>query len=281
MSTELDKTREAAQHYDTVVEAWGLLLQEDLHYGYFETGNESLIDATDALTNEMLQLARLQPGQQVLDIGCGTGKAGCRIASEYSCQVIGISPSAKCIEDANAKARELGLADAVEFRIGDGMRPDFPDGTFDRVWVMESSHLMPDKKALLSECARVLKPGGRMVLCDVMLDHTLPMDEVIQNRHKFMLLKDVFGRAIMEPLDFYSAECEANGLRVDHCRNITTETLPTFDHWLDNANRNRDSVVGMIGEDACQQFADSCGVLRDFWQAGILGYGIISAEKPA
>ena len=74
MTGETDTANEAARHCDTVVGARGYLLQEDLHYGYFGTGAETLVAATDALTNEMLALAKLSEAQKDLDIGCGTGK---------------------------------------------------------------------------------------------------------------------------------------------------------------------------------------------------------------
>ena len=279
MTSETDTASEPARHYDTVVGAWGYLLQEDLHYGYFETGSEPLVVATNALTNQMLALAKLSTGQQVLDIGCGTGKAACRIAQEFDCQVTGISPSTQCITNATAKAAELGQEALVQFRIGDGMAPDFPDASFDCTWVMESSHLMQDKTALIRECARLLKPGGRFMLCDVMLGRKLSLSEVIDHRDDFLLLKDVFGRAVMEPLEFYEQQCGANGLIVEHSRNISAETLPTFDRWHDNSLQNRATVSEMIGDEACKQFSDSCYVLRNFWESAVLGYGIISALK--
>ena len=118
------------------------------------------------------------------------------------------------------------------------------------------------------------------MLCDVMLDHKLPLEEVISNRDEFLLLKDVFGRARMETLEFYEEQCLENNLAVEHSRNISAETLPTFVHWHENALKNRATVCDMIGETAWQQFADSCDVLKHFWQSDILGYGIIAARKP-
>lgn len=281
MPSETDKTTEPAKHYDKVIDAWGFLLLEDLHYGYFETGTETLLTATDALTQQMLSLVKLSAGDKVLDIGCGTGKAACRIARETHSQVIGISPSSECVAAATAKAAELKLDELVQFQTGDGMAPDFPDASFTCAWVMESSHLMSDKAALLSECARVLKPGGRLTLCDVMLDHKLSFQESIQHAKGLILLKDVYGPGAMEPLSYYEEQCELNGMQIEHSRNISAETLLTFDHWHDNAVKNRAIVCEKIGEEAYQQFADSCDALRNFWQENILGYGIISASKPA
>jgi len=272
---------EPAQHYDTVVSAWGELLEEDLHYGYFHSGNESLVAATDELTNQMLRLVELQSGLHVLDVGCGTGKAACRMASEYSARVTGISPSAACIERAQALAEKTGQQSLATFRSGDGTAMAFDAQTFDRVWVMESSHLMQDKPALLCECARVLRPGGRVVLCDIMLKRKLALTEVIKYRDEFLLLRDVFGRAIMEPLTFYRHQFESNGLQVTAESDISKPTFPTFNRWRQNAHANHESVCSKIGERAWEQFLLSCDVLEQFWREDILGYGIISARKDA
>jgi 27-O-demethylrifamycin SV methyltransferase len=192
------------QHYNSVVDAWAHLLGEDLHYGYFESGDEPLTVATDVLTNQMLELADLGEGLTVLDVGCGTGKAASRVAQEFDSEVLGISPSISCIEGASELIEKLGLSARAKFEIGDGTSLSQADKSFDRVWVMESSHLMDNKAALLRECSRVLKPGGRLVLCDIMLDHKLSLPQVIEYRDEFLLLRDVYGRAKMEPLDYYS-----------------------------------------------------------------------------
>ena len=262
---------EPAQHYDTVVGAWGELLEEDLHYGYFHKGDESLIEATDELTNQMLRLAELQSGLHVLDVGCGTGKAACRMAGEYSARVTGISPSGACVERAQVLADKTGQQGLATFCAGDGTAMSFSANTFDRVWVMESSHLMQDKPALLSECARVLRPGGRVVLCDIIVKRKLALEVVIQYRDEFLLLRDVYGRAIMEPLQFYRSQLESEGLEVTAETDISTQTYPTFSRWRKNAIDNRESVCEMIGERAWEQFLLSCDVLEQFWQEDVLG----------
>ena len=140
---------------------------------------------------------------------------------------------------------------------------------------------MGDKAALISEAARVLKPDGRLVLCDIVLINKLSLLEVIEHRDEFLLLKDAFGRAIMEPLDYYRAQVQHNGLSLLRSRDISTETLPTFRLWQHNAQANADRVRALIGEAALEQFQQSCEVLKAFWENRTLGYAILSAEKPA
>ena len=238
---------EPTAHYDHVVDAWGYLLEDDLHYGYFATGNESLAEATDALTNEMMQLADCSAGRRVLDIGCGTGRAACRLAAEFGSDVVGVSPSNACVQ--RSRERSLGLErGSATFVAADGMALPYPDSSFDVAWVMESSHLMSDKPRLIQECGRILRPGGVMMLCDIILARKLSLPEVIDHRDDFLLLKDVFGRARMETMEFYESEAAKVGLRPFHSRNIAVQTRPTFQHWRNNALTHQAEVVSSIGD---------------------------------
>lgn len=271
------------RHYDNVVDAWRYLLGEDLHYGYFPVSSPSLSlsTATDALTDQMLGLAKPARGYAVLDVGCGTGKTACRLADEAELHVTGITPSQVCIDSARDRSTALGLVHRTDFVVADGMAMCFPDQSYDLVWVMESSHLMSDKSALLSECSRVLKPGGRFVLCDIVLGKKLSLEDVIANRDEFLLLRDVFGQARMETLSFYREGLKSRGIAVDHYRNISAETFPTFDHWRSNALDHTDQVTDLLGPSACREFLLACDVLSDFWQRGILQYGIVAGTRLA
>ena len=131
-----------AAHYDRVTEAWRLLLGQDLHYGVFATGSESLSEATAALTDHMVEAAQLQSGLRVLDVGCGNGAPGCFLAATFGVNVVGITTSKVGISLANERAAAAGLADAASFELRDGTVNGYPDDSFDRVWVLESSHLI-------------------------------------------------------------------------------------------------------------------------------------------
>jgi cyclopropane fatty-acyl-phospholipid synthase-like methyltransferase len=272
-------SHDPASHYDRVTEAWTLLLGEDLHYGVFTSGDEPLPDATAALTDLMAETARIEADVMVLDVGCGTGAPACHLTKTYGARVTGITTSAIGVAAARARATAEGVAERLAFEERDGMDNGFADASFDRVWVLESSHLMRERDRLIAECARVLRPGGRLALCDIMLRRPMPFQEVRRLREPLALLRSVFGEARMEPLQTYADLAGAEGLDVDVQRDLTEETRPTFDRWRRNAEAHRDTVVELLGPQGHQEFVGSTHVLEGFWDDGTLGYGIIGATK--
>jgi cyclopropane fatty-acyl-phospholipid synthase-like methyltransferase len=271
---------EPATHYDRVTAAWGLLLGEELHYGVFADESDGLASATGRLTRLMMEAARIGPGMEVLDVGCGTGAPACLLAGELGAHVTGITTSAEGIQAACARAAAADLSDSVSFEQRDGMDNGFPAEAFDRVWVLESSHLMRDRDRVVSECARVLRPGGRLALCDIVLRRPMDLAEVRRLRQPLALLRAVFGDARMEPLAEYARLATASGLAVEQETDLTAATRPTFSRWRENADRNRDDVIGLIGEDDWRRFRDSCDVLQGFWDDDTLGYALLAASKP-
>lgn len=275
-----DTTFDPASHYDRITDAWTLLLGDELHYGVFPAGTETLAAATRNLTRLMIEAAAIEAGIEVLDVGCGTGAPACHLTSDHGARVTGITTSRVGVDTARARAAAAGVGELVTFEVRDGMDNGFPDASFDRAWVLESSHLMSHRERLVAECARVLRPGGRLALCDIVLRRPMPFQEVRRLREPLWLLREVFGDARMEPLERYAELARASGLVVERETDLTAATRPTFARWRDNALAHKEAVVASIGDADWQRFLDSCDVLERFWDDGTLGYGLLAASKP-
>jgi ubiquinone/menaquinone biosynthesis C-methylase UbiE len=120
------------------------------------------------LRQRTINLARLQSGEQVLDVGCGTGTLAMEVADHVgqAVHVAGVDPGAEQIARARAKAARRGLP--IEFQIGVIEQLPYPDQAFDVVLSTLMMHHLPAplKRQGLAEIARVLKPGGRLVIAD-------------------------------------------------------------------------------------------------------------------
>ena len=120
------------------------------------------------LRQRTADLARLQPGEQVLDVGCGTGTLAIEVQRLVgrAGRVAGVDPGTQQIACARSKAARRNLP--IEFQIGVIEQLAFPDQTFDVVFSTLMMHHLPAslKRQGLAEIARVLKPGGRLVIAD-------------------------------------------------------------------------------------------------------------------
>jgi len=106
-----------------------------------------------ALGNAALMLLAPQPGEDILDLGCGDGALTARIA-EAGAHVLGVDPSPAMLE----AARKLGL----RVEQADGQRLAY-EARFDAVFSNAALHWMPDQQAVANGVFRALKPGGRYV----------------------------------------------------------------------------------------------------------------------
>jgi 27-O-demethylrifamycin SV methyltransferase len=266
-------------HYEAVTRAWQYLLGEDFHYGYFKSPQEPLEVATNNLTELMADKGSVGSDVSVLDVGCGIGNPGCLLAERFGCRVTGISTSATGVEHARRRAQERGCSDRVSFVTGDGMDNRMPGASFDRVWVLEASHLMPRKDALLAECARVLRPGGTLVLCDIMRRRDLAPAEILRRSRDFLHLHYAFGHAKLEALGSYRQFAERAGLDVVESMDISNEVFPTLAHWRRRLDQHSEEVRALIGAEGVEHFQASCDILPALWEAQFFGYGLIAAVK--
>lgn len=144
----------------------GIVLHSPLLYDWLvfiaTRGGES------AFRQRIIDLARLKPGESVLDVGCGTGTLAIAARRRVGCdgKVFGIDASPEMIARAGKKARKAGFE--IDFRNESIGALTFPDGQFDTVLSTVMLHHLPRKarETALREIRRILKPGGRVLIVD-------------------------------------------------------------------------------------------------------------------
>ena len=112
-------------------------------------------------SRELIELARIQEGEHVLDIGAGLAGPARLLACTLGCRVDCLELSADFCAGAALLNKLTGLDDRIEMHRGSALDMPFPAGSFDVVWMQNVGMNIADKRKLYSEILRVLKPGGR------------------------------------------------------------------------------------------------------------------------
>jgi arsenite methyltransferase len=137
------------------------------------------------LTTRTAEIAGVGTFSFVLDICSGIGTSAIFSSSKYGCRVISIDLSSKLTSIAQRRAKAEKLSQKVSFIIGDAENLPFRGAIFDVVMSECSFSLLPNKKKAASEIKRVLKPGGKFVLNDIILRGHI--DKGMQTQASFFL----------------------------------------------------------------------------------------------
>ncbi len=149
-----------AAHYDELDQFYRDVWGDHVHHGLWVRGCESHREATLELVRRVAARAHIGRGTQVCDIGCGYGATARMLAADYGAEVTGITLSPAQYEYAAAHAFP-----GVSVVLGDWLRNPLADARFDAAIAIESTEHMADLAGFFTQARRVLRPGGRLVVC--------------------------------------------------------------------------------------------------------------------
>jgi 2-polyprenyl-3-methyl-5-hydroxy-6-metoxy-1,4-benzoquinol methylase len=200
----------------------------DANYGNFQTelyaeirreafgediGQSSWLTADEQ--DRFLGLLELSPGKRLLDVACGSGGPALRIATKTGCSLVGIDMHEDAVSTANSLAAQDGLSGRAEFRVANGAEPlPFADTFFDAITCIDAINHLPDRPRILSDWARLLKPGGRLLFTDpITVTGPLTNDEIA--------IRGSIGFFLFVPLDYDRSVIAQCGLRLLVCEDVT------------------------------------------------------------
>jgi O-methyltransferase StaMB len=259
---------EVGRLYDRFISPSFMPSGNNLHVGYWDSpGSEaSLGEAADRLTDMMTGKLKIGAGSHILDVGCGIGGPGVRIARLTGARVTGISVSQKQIRLANSLAESAGVTERVVFQRANAMKLPFPARHFDAAIAIESFFHMPDRGQVLAQICRSLRPGGRLVLTDSFERAPIPAA-------KQPTVNQVFcSMATIARVEDYPSLLRNAGLWFEEILDISEQTLRNSYLWWSRWTKRHHLDQG-------DEMADHRIDIEDLIDIPELGYLMVVAKR--
>ena len=194
-------------------------------------------------THKFCAEMNLQPGQKVLDIGCGIGGSAFYMARHYGVDVYGIDLSQNSIIIAQNKRDEMrpGVQHRVQFYVADATTMAYPDNFYDVVYSRDTILHIEDKLALFKKFFKTLKPGGTLLISDYCMgegEHSQHFKEYVKQRGYVLKTVKQYGD-ILQKAGF--GEVDANDVS-DYFISVSHDELVKYrgikDQVLDEFTQN-------------------------------------------
>ena len=195
-----------------------------------------------------------RPGVRVLDVGCGLGGPARYLARHRGARVTGVDLTPGSVEVARELTSRCGLAEVVDFQVGNALELPIPDGSVDAVCLLHVGMTIEDKPRLFAEVRRVVRPGGWFAIYDVMrvgvgeIDYPVPWARAAE------------ASFVAEPGTYRRLLGEA-GFRVEHERDrreFGIESLSGIGHDFATANLVEAMRRGLLAPTEMISTATAC-----------------------
>ncbi|WP_348728963.1 methyltransferase domain-containing protein [uncultured Mycolicibacterium sp.] len=227
------------------------------------------------LTRRLATLTNLRPAQRVADIASGPGATARLLTTEYDVLVDGVDFATPTVQRARETSARLGLADRIQFHVGDAERIPLPDNSVDVVVTECAFCTFPDKEAAAAEFGRIIRPGGRIGLADVTVAEVGLPDELSTLAAWVACVADA------KPVTGYCQILNDAGLKVIHTESHDDALVRMIDQIEARLHlvrmTQKDVVIAAgIDVDKVLNFIDTA---RRAVTDGLLGYALVIAEK--
>jgi cyclopropane-fatty-acyl-phospholipid synthase len=268
--------RAVRHHYDVSNDFFKLFLDESMTYscGIWSRGATTLEEAQATKLELVCTKLELQPGQRVLDVGCGWASFAMHAAREHGVKVVGVTLSESQCQLAKQRVKDAGLEDQVEIRFQDYREVN--DGPYDAISSIGMVEHVGSVNINLyaATLARLLKPGGRLLNHGIgRLRHGEPEAGPFSERFVFPDGAPLHLSRIVSALESANLEpVHAEGFRMDYAR--------TLQAWTANLEANAAEGIRIAGPERMRVWQLYLRAARRGFESGFLSVYQVRARKP-
>lgn len=244
-------------HYDISNDFYALFLDPEMQYscGYFTDANNSLDQAQQDKLEMICRKLRLQPGEKLLEIGCGWGGLLCHAARHYGVKAHGVTLSQEQFDFTTEKIKRLGLADRVTVELRDYITLE---GTYDKVAsvAMFEAIGIANMPRYFQKINSLLRDRG------ILLNHGISRRAKASRRkarrirpERRLLLKYIFPGSELDNIGHTVDTMELAGFEVHDIEAWREHYGMTCQHWYRRLMANREKAIGFVGVDKFRMWA--------------------------
>jgi MPBQ/MSBQ methyltransferase len=209
-------------------------------------------------TKALVEFMGLKPGMRLLDVGCGVGGPARYFASEHGVHVTGIDLTEEFVRAAISLTKLVHLENQATFEQGSALAMPFQKESFDAACMFHVGMNIADKNALFQDIARVLKPGAKFSIYDVMRTN----DEPISYPVPWAASGDT---SFVVKIEGYRKALEAVGFQIVHERGRREFGIEFFERNIARTAQGGPPILGLqllMGERAPQMMQNVLGGMR-------------------
>ena len=225
--------------------------------------------ATDALALH----AKINESTHVLDLCCGLGGPARYLAYHYGCRVTGVDMNTDRLAGAVRLTERTKLQDRVLFHHANALQTGLADETFDVIVSQEAFCHIPNKKTLITECVRLLRPGGRIVYTDILARSSMT-NEIRSRLETEMVFSE------LSTLEQYCHLLEGKGCQVIEVEDLSDNWAQILIERLAMYRSLKEQTVSSFDLAHFQKWDRTYSFFVGLYRSGELGGGRFVAHKP-